>query len=127
MKLNTNVRYTKTHEWVHKEEDLFILGISDYAQHNLGDIVYVDLPAIGTIFLPGAVFGVIESVKAASDLYMPLPGTIMVINEQLKDHPELINKDCYNTGWIIKFKSEDSLAYNNLLSPEEYEKIVGEY
>ncbi len=127
MKLDMNVRYAKTHEWVRKDGDFFVLGISDYAQHNLGDIVYVDLPAIGTAFLSGAAFGVIESVKAASDLYMPLSGTIVMVNEQLKDHPELVNKDCYNTGWIIKFKAEDPGTYNNLLSPEEYEKTVGEY
>ncbi|MDR2393818.1 MAG: glycine cleavage system protein GcvH [Treponema sp.] len=126
MKLDTHARYAPSHEWVRpEEEDVFILGISDHAQHSLGDIVFVDLPSIGAHFSAKASFGVIESVKAASDVYLPLEGIIVEINEALSDHPEQINQDCYGEGWLVRFKADNPGAWDELLSPEAYEAQVG--
>jgi glycine cleavage system H protein len=120
MKLDDNARYLKTHEWARKEGDLVVAGISDHAQHSLGDIVFVDLPKPGDSFKAGAVFGAVESVKAASDLYLPVSGTISEVNGLLAGSPETVNKDCYGEGWMIKIKAEDPAEFDRLLSPEAY-------
>ena len=120
-----NFLYTSDHEWVLKgDDDSCLVGITDYAQDSLGDVTFVEVPTVGSKFSKGDVFGVVESVKAASDLYMPVSGEITEINESLNDSPELINDDPYEQGWVIKVKiSEDDLS--GLLSPKEYSKAIG--
>ena len=124
MKLDANARYAKTHEWARKEGNLIVVGITDHAQSSLGDIVYVDLPKPGARFKAGAVFGAVESVKAASDLYLPVSGTISAVNEGLA--PETVNKDCYGEGWFVKIEPENPQEFDALLGAEEYEKTVAE-
>jgi glycine cleavage system H protein len=121
MKLDLNARYTESHEWVRKEDDLVVCGITDHAQDELSDVVYVELPEVGDSFGQGESFGVVESVKAASDLYMPMGGEIVEVNDALEDSPEIINKDPFGEGWMIKFEPSDLSEWDNLLSPEEYE------
>ncbi|WP_304226474.1 glycine cleavage system protein GcvH [Gracilinema caldarium] len=126
MKLDERCRYAKTHEWARKEGNELVIGISDHAQHSLGDIVFVDLPKVGASFGAGAAFGVVESVKAASDIYVPVAGKITAVNSQLQDSPDLINKDPYGDGWIVRLAPEDPSAFDKLLSPADYEKIAAE-
>ena len=120
-----NLLYTSDHEWVLRDDDdSYLVGITDYAQDSLGDVTFVEVPSIGSKFSKGDVFGVVESVKAASDLYMPVSGEVLEVNEMLNDSPELINDDPYEKGWVIRVKiSEDDLS--SLLSPEEYGKTIG--
>ena len=122
MKLDANARYAKTHEWARKEDNLVAVGISDHAQNSLGDIVFVDLPKPGTAFKAGTVFGTIESVKAASDLYLPVSGTINAVNDTVVSAPETVNKDCYGEGWFVKVEPENPSEFDALLSPADYEK-----
>ena len=124
MKLDNNARYAKTHEWARKEGNIIVVGITDHAQSSLGDIVFVDLPKAGTSFKAGAVFGAVESVKAASDLYLPVSGTINAINDSLATAPETVNKDCYGTGWFVKVEPENPAEFDALLSAKDYEKIA---
>lgn len=124
MKLDLNARYTDSHEWVRKEDDLIVCGITDHAQDELSDVVYVELPEVGDSFPKGESFGVVESVKAASDLYMPMGGEIVEVNDALEDSPEIINKDPFGEGWLIKFEPSDPSEWDGLLSPEEYEGSV---
>ncbi len=126
MKLDTEARYAKSHEWARKDGTELVIGISDHAQHSLGDIVYVDLPKVGASIAAGAAFGVVESVKAASDLYLPVGGKVTAVNGELADKPDLINKDCYGAGWIVRIAPADAGAWDALLSPEDYEKIAAE-
>ena len=122
MKLDRKARYTETHEWARKEGDIIVCGISDHAQEKLSDIVYVELPDVGEVLDRGDDFGVVESVKAASDLYMPMSGEIVAVNEELADSPEIVNDDPFGEGWMIKFKPADLDEMGELLSPEEYEE-----
>ncbi len=115
-----NVRYSKDHEWARPEKDLFVVGISDYAQDQLGDIVYVDLPAAGSKIKKGADFGSVESVKAVSELYMPLGGAVVAVNTQLGDNPELVNSAPYGNGWMIKVKPDDPGEYQQLMDQKRY-------
>jgi glycine cleavage system H protein len=124
VKLDANARYAKTHEWARQEGDLIVVGISDHAQQSLGDIVFVDLPKSGVSFKAGASFGVVESVKAASDLYLPVSGRISAVNENLLSAPETVNKDCYGSGWFVKVAPETPQEFDGLLSPEDYEKTA---
>lgn len=126
MKLDTAARYAKSHEWARQDASQFVCGISDHAQHNLGDIVYVDLPKVGSVFAKGASFGVVESVKAASDLYLPMAGKIVAVNDALVDDPALVNKDCYGAGWLVRFEASDPGEFQALLSAEDYEKVAEE-
>lgn len=120
-----NLLYTDDHEWVLKEsEQCFSVGITDYAQDSLGDVTFVEVPEVGTEFSKGDVFGVVESVKAASDLFMPVSGEIVEVNEDLNDSPELINDAPYEGGWIIKVKISDT-DQSHLLSPDDYFKVTG--
>ena len=120
-----NLLYTDDHEWILKEsEQFFSVGITDYAQDSLGDVTFVEVPEIGTEFSKGDVFGVVESVKAASDLFMPVSGEIVEVNEDLNDSPELINDAPYEGGWIIKVKISDT-DQSHLLSPDDYSKVTG--
>jgi glycine cleavage system H protein len=120
-----NLLYTDDHEWILKEsEQFFSVGITDYAQDSLGDVTFVEVPEVGTEFSKGDVFGVVESVKAASDLFMPVSGEIVEVNEDLNDSPELINEAPYEGGWIIKVKISDT-DQSHLLSPDDYSKVTG--
>lgn len=120
-----NLLYTDDHEWILKEsEQCFSVGITDYAQDSLGDVTFVEVPEVGTELSKGDVFGVVESVKAASDLFMPVSGEIVEVNEDLNDSPELINDAPYEGGWIIKVKISDT-DQSHLLSPDDYFKATG--
>ncbi|HID89645.1 MAG TPA: glycine cleavage system protein GcvH [Anaerolineae bacterium] len=126
MKLDPEARYAKTHEWARWDGDEVVCGISDHAQESLSDIVYVELPEVGDALEKGDVFGVVESVKAASDLYMPMGGEITAVNEALEDTPELINQDPYGEGWMIRFRPSDPAEFDALMDPAEYEAFVAE-
>lgn len=118
-------RYAESHEWVKLEGDVALVGISDYAQHALGNIVYVDMPEVGDEVTQGEDFGAVESVKAASDLISPVSGEVVEINEELENEPELINKDAFGT-WIMKVKVSDPSELDNLLDAAAYAKICEE-
>ena len=124
MKLDAKAKYQESHEWARREGDLIVCGISDHAQDSLSDIVYVEFPEIGDTLNQGDAFGVIESVKAASDLYMPMSGEIVEVNEALEEEPELVNSDPYGAGWLIKFKPSDLGEWDGLLSTDDYQKVV---
>jgi glycine cleavage system H protein len=118
-----DLQYTKSHEWVRMEEDTATIGITDHAQDELGDVVFVELPEVGASIGAGDSFGTVESVKAVSDLYTPVGGEIVEVNSSLEDAPEKINDDPYGEGWIVKLRTSEEA---DLLSPEEYEKVVEE-
>ena len=121
-----NLKFTKDHEWlVDDGGNSFVVGITDHAQDSLGDVTFVELPEVGTIFSRGDVFGVVESVKAASDLYMPVGGEILEINEELGDSPERLNESPYGDGWIIKIKSNASDELSSLLTADQYKEEIG--
>jgi glycine cleavage system H protein len=122
MKIDPQARYTKSDEWARQEGDLFVAGISDHAQDQLSDIVYLELPDIGDTFEKGDAYGVIESVKAAADLYIPMSGEIVAINEAIIDTPELVNADPYGDAWLIKFKPTDAGQWADLLNADAYAK-----
>jgi glycine cleavage system H protein len=126
MNIPSDLFYTKDHEWVKIEKDRSAVGITDHAQSELGDIVYLQLPAAGTGVEQGKPFGTIEAVKAVSDLYAPLSGTVVEINDALVSTPELANQDPYGKGWMIKIKpSKLEAEKKNLLSPEAYSALIG--
>ncbi len=116
--------YTESHEWVKIEGDEAYIGITAYAAHELGEIVYVELPDEGDEVKAGVSFGSVEAVKAVEEIKSPLSGEILEINEELEDEPELINKDAYGDGWMIKIKISDISERENLLSPEDYQKLI---
>jgi glycine cleavage system H protein len=121
-----DLKYTKDHEWVQKLEDgCFLVGITHHAQDSLGDVTFVELPEVGATFKESDVFGVVESVKAASDLFMPLPGVIVECNDGLNDSPENVNADPYGEGWMIKISSEENNVYEQLLDYQSYQSEVG--
>ncbi len=126
MKIDPQCRYTKSHEWARKEDDLIVIGITDYAQQTLSDIVYVELPEEGDEITKGEAFGVVESVKAASDIYAPVSGEVVAVNEKLEDEPELVNSDPFGEGWLIKVRPDDAGEMDELLTPEDYERVVAE-
>jgi glycine cleavage system H protein len=115
--------YSKTHEWVKVEGDVALIGISDYAQHHLGDVVFVDLPNVGDSFDKDETFGAVESVKAASDIMMPIGGEIIEVNEALNDEPELLNEDAY-ANYIVKIKVSDLDELNELLDANAYSELT---
>jgi glycine cleavage system H protein len=119
-----NLKYTKDHEWARLDGDVATVGITDFAQHSLGDVVYVDAGAPGKAVEQHKPFGVVESVKAASDLFSPLSGAVSEINAALADEPELVNTDPYGAGWLIRIKVSDPSELNNLLSPADYDALV---
>jgi glycine cleavage system H protein len=118
-----DLQYTNSHEWVRIEGDTATIGITDHAQDELGDVVFIELPGVGDIFDAGESFGTVESVKAVSDLYAPVGGEVVEVNTSLEDAPEKINEDPYGEGWMVKLRTSDEA---DLLSPEEYEKVVEE-
>ncbi|XP_003385717.1 PREDICTED: uncharacterized protein LOC100637792 [Amphimedon queenslandica] len=121
---SSNYRFTKSHEWVSLEGDVATVGISDHAQDSLGEAVYVDMPDVGTSFNQGDVFGTVESVKAAADLYAPVGGEVTEINGSLTESPSLVNGSPYNEGWIVKLKVPSDGEYNKLMSPEDYNAFL---
>ncbi len=123
MAVPQELQYTKTHEWVRFEDGVATVGITDHAQDELGDVVFVELPETGTELSPGDSFGAVESVKAVSDLYAPIGGEVVEVNESLEDSPEKINEDPYGEGWILKLRISDEA---DLLSASDYEKILEE-
>jgi glycine cleavage system H protein len=121
------LKYTKTHEWVRIEEDgTYTIGITDHAQNQLGDMVFIDLPEIGDEFEAGENCGVVESVKAASDLYSPVTGEVVAINEELEDSPELVNNDPFHEGWLFTIRAADNCDLEDIIEAPEYEEIVHE-
>ena len=123
MNIPEDLQYTDSHEWVRIEGDTATIGITDHAQDELGDVVFVELPDEGATFDAGDSFGTVESVKAVSDLYTPVGGEVVEVNSALEDAPENINEDPYGEGWIVKLRTTDEA---DLLSPQEYEKVVAE-
>jgi glycine cleavage system H protein len=118
-----DLQYTRSHEWVRVEDGTVTIGITEHAQEELGDVVFVELPDVGANIGAGDSFGTVESVKAVSDLYTPVGGEVVEINSSLEDAPEKINDDPYGEGWIVKLSTSEE---TDLLSPEEYEKVVKE-
>lgn len=125
MNLPENLKYTKDHEWVSVEGDIATVGITDFAQGELGEIVYVEIETEGETLDNDEVFGTVEAVKTVSDLFMPISGEIIEFNAGLEEEPELVNSDPYGKGWMIKIKIADSSELENLLSLEAYKEIVG--
>jgi glycine cleavage system H protein len=120
-----NYRYTKEHEWIQVDGKIGTVGITDYAQNSLGDIVFVDLPKVGDTIEAGKSFGSVESVKAVSDLFAPVSGTVTAVNDELKDAPEKINSDA-NTTWMLKVELSDAKQVDGLLTAADYEKFTSE-
>jgi len=124
MDIPKDLKYTKEHEWAKEEGDTALLGITDFAQHSLGDVVFVELPEVGTRLKKGDVLGSVESVKAASDIYSPLSGEVIEINSELEDHPELLNESPYEKGWIIKIRISGSGESAELMNEAQYAEFV---
>ena len=125
MEIRENLKYTKDHEWISIDGDIATVGITDFAQSELGDIVYVDVDTIDESLNKDDVFGTVEAVKTVSDLFIPVSGEILEFNESLNDNPELINESPYDEGWIIKMKVEDSDQLSELLDSKSYSEITG--
>ena len=125
MSYPANLRYTKDHEWISLEGDIATIGITDFAQRELGDIVYVEVETIGKALNAGAVLGTVEAVKTVSDLFLPVDGTIQELNAELANNPELVNSDPYGKGWMIKMKVENPADVDGLLDAAGYEAVVG--
>jgi len=119
-----DLKYSQTHEWVGVDKDMATVGITDFASKQLTDLVYVELPSLGAKVTKGSSFGVVESVKAVSDLHSPVSGTVVKVNEKLSKEPEIINQDSYGEGWMIKVKMEDPSELDTLMDSEEYEQFV---
>ena len=126
MNFPTDLKYAKSDEWIRVEGDTATLGVSDFAQSELSDIVYVEAPSVGDTLTAGQSFGSVESVKAASDIYAPVTGTVTAVNEELTTKPELINSDPYGNGWIVKLKITDAANLSNLMDAAAYEKFCEE-
>ncbi len=126
MNTPTDLKYTKQHEWVKLNGKTAIIGVTEHAQEQLGDIVYVELPDVADFLKKEESFGVLESVKAVSDCYAPLSGRVLEVNDALFDAPELVNDDCYGEGWMVKLELDDNAELNELLSAQEYTAFVKE-
>ena len=124
MNFPTDVKYTKDHEWIRVDGDVAYVGITDYAQSELGEIVYVDITTEGETVNNEEVFGTIEAVKTVSDLFMPVTGEVLEVNPELEDAPQLVNEDAYGKGWIIKVNVSDAAELDELLSAAEYEQLI---
>ena len=124
MNFPQSLKYTNEREWIRVEGDIAFVGITDYAQEQLGDIVFVDIPTVGESLEAGEVFGTIEVVKTISDLFLPVAGEVLEQNEALEENPELVNKDPYGEGWLIKMKPADVKAVEDLLDAEGYKEVI---
>ena len=125
MNVPANLKYTKEHEWIRIKGDVAYVGITDYAQSELGEIVFVEVETVGETLKEGEVFGTVEAVKTVSDLYLPIDGEILEFNESLMDAPELVNDDPYNEGWMVKVSVSDAAQIDSLLSATDYEALIG--
>ncbi|MDR1332136.1 MAG: glycine cleavage system protein GcvH [Tannerella sp.] len=125
MNFPADLKYTRDHEWIRLEGDAAYVGITDYAQGELGEIVFVDITTEGETLSKENVFGTIEAVKTVSDLFMPVSGEVLAVNPELEDHPELINEDPYQAGWIVKVKPSDASELEALLSAGDYQQLIG--
>lgn len=119
-----NLRYSKDHEWVNVDGEIASIGITDYAQHSLGDVVYVDMPRVGDKFGTHEAFGSVESVKAVSEIFTPVAGEVVEVNDGLNDTPEKVNSDPYGDAWFVKIKMANALEVDAMLSGEEYEEYL---
>jgi len=124
MEFDPNVRYLETHEWARKDDDEVVVGISDYAQSTLSDVVYVELPEVGEAISKGDQLGVVESVKAAGDVYAPMSGEVVTVNEALEDAPELVNESPFGDGWLLRIKPSDPGEWDSLLDVKAYKKAT---
>ena len=124
--MHGGIRFTKQHEWVVIRNGIAVIGISDFAQSQLGDIVSIELPKVGSNFKQTQAMAIVDSVKASSDIFCPLSGEVSEINENLSEHPELINQSPYELGWIAKIKPSQPLEFDELITKEEYDRFVGE-
>jgi len=120
-----NVKYSETHQWVQREDNVVIMGITDYAQEQLGEVVYLDLPQVDDGITLGEVMGSVESVKSISDIYSPVSGRIIEVNEVLLDEPAKINEDAYGAGWMVKIEMSNPAEYDQLLTAAEYQAKLG--
>ena len=125
MNFPSELKYTKDHEWVKVEGDEVFIGITEFAQRELGDIVYVDINSVGTEVTKDDVFGTVEAVKTVSDLFMPIAGTVLEVNAELNDNPELVNSDPYGKGWMVKVSLSNAADVDALLTAEAYQALVG--
>ncbi len=125
MNIVSDLKYTKDHEWVRVEGDVAIIGITDFAQGELGDIVYVEIETVGDTIAQHEVFGTVEAVKTVSDLFMPLSGEVLEVNSNLTTDPELVNKDPYGEGWMVKIKITNTAELTSLLTADQYSGLVG--
>ena len=126
MKIPENLHYTNDHEWTLKDGEVYVVGITDYAQEQLGEVVFLQLPAEGEQFEKGDEFGVVESTKAVSDLYMPLSGKVLEVNEPLQDDPAFVNEDPYGEGWLIKIRATKPHEYDELMNAKSYTAYLEE-
>ena len=126
MNFPNDVKYTKEHEWIRQEGDVAYVGITDYAQEQLGDIVFVDIQTVGETLAADEVFGTIEVVKTISDLFLPVAGEVLEQNEALEEQPELVNKDPYGEGWLIKIKPDADADFDSLLDAEAYKALIND-
>ncbi len=124
MNVPNNLRYTKDHEWLRVEGEEGYVGISDFAQHELGDIVFIEVETVGEILQKGESFGTIEAVKTVSDMYMPVSGEVLGFNEELTTTPEILNKDPYGKGWVVKIKIQNMAEVEQLLDPAAYSALI---
>jgi glycine cleavage system H protein len=125
MNVPGNLKYTKDHEWLRVEGDCGYVGITDFAQGELGDIVFIEIETVGETLKKEEVFGTIEAVKTVSDMFMPVGGEILEMNQEIEDNPEAVNKDPYGKGWMVKIKITNPVEINELLSPENYKALIG--
>lgn len=125
MSIPAELKYTKDHEWVKIEGNIAVVGITDHAQSELGDIVYVDVDTVGDEVEAGAVFGSVEAVKTVADLFLPVSGVVSELNEALEDEPELVNTDPYGKGWIVKVEISGDADLSELLTAEQYQELIG--
>jgi glycine cleavage system H protein len=125
MNFPENLKYTKDHEWIQIDGDTGIVGITDYAQGELGDVVFVELPAVGKVVKAHDTFGTIEAVKAVSDLYAPISGSVLGVNPELEKTPEIVNKEPYGKGWMVKIKISNPSEVSGLLSATAYKQLIG--
>lgn len=125
MNIPSNLKYTKEHEWIKVEGDVALIGVTEYAQSELGDIVFIEVETVGETLSAGDTFGTIEAVKTVSDLYLPVSGEILEFNESLNSSPELVNSDAFGEGWIIKIKLSDPAELDSLLSADAYAELIG--
>jgi glycine cleavage system H protein len=125
-RIMSELKFTKEHEWIMIKDEVAIIGISDFAQEQLGDIVSIELPKAGGVFRQGQTMAIVDSVKASSDIYAPISGEIIEVNEGLVEKPELINQSPYDSGWIAKIKSSNIEEFENLMTKEKYDRYIGE-